>query len=320
MAIDVLDHADCRGQCRWQPSRDITQRSKATHGGADRNDRRKIDVFGHFVPNNVQSGNGVSGYCFVEVLPGRSASLATPNGGRSGTVPFPYRYGGLACPPGAFAAVRRQFPDVKSIGQTRTGHRLAHNWAQIGFIRCCGVEKLFAQLRLKSRVMRICPGSETLSAMLWSAEAAGASTGVASGATLGHAASGSSASGSTIPSIDRSATCWVQASSFTASRFSPACGATPVPHQVAVHRQRGPHHRSVLCVQPHHQSDVAVVLTGQPQHLLGLGAGGDALGGEVGLIGVDRQQRCHLGDGGTGSDVHRFGLSSSGGGSRSVRV
>jgi hypothetical protein len=40
------------------------------------------------------------------------------------------------------------------------------------------------------------------------------------------------------------------------------------------------------------------VLTEQAQDVLGLGTGGDALGGEIGLIRVDRQQRRDLGDGG----------------------
>jgi hypothetical protein len=50
------------------------------------------------------------------------------------------------------------------------------------------------------------------------------------------------------------------------------------PHQSSVHGKRCPHHRSVLRVQPHHQPDVIGVLTEQPQHLLGLGPSGDALG------------------------------------------
>ncbi len=74
-----------------------------------------------------------------------------------------------------------------------------------------------------------------------------------------------------------------------------------------MHGERCPHHRAVLCVQPHHQTDVVGVLTEQAQHVLGLGAGGDALGGEIGLIGVDRQQRRDLGDGGVVSGAQRFG-------------
>jgi hypothetical protein len=74
-----------------------------------------------------------------------------------------------------------------------------------------------------------------------------------------------------------------------------------------VYGQRRPHHRAVLRVQPHHQPDVARVVTEQPQHILGLASGSDALGGEIGLIRVDRQQRRHLGDGGVVSGVQGFG-------------
>jgi hypothetical protein len=49
------------------------------------------------------------------------------------------------------------------------------------------------------------------------------------------------------------------------------------------------------------------VLAEQPQHFLGLGAGSDALGGEIDLVRVDRQQRRHLGDGGMVSGAQRFG-------------
>jgi len=38
--------------------------------------------------------------------------------------------------------------------------------------------------------------------------------------------------------------------------------------------------------------------TQQPQHVVRLGVGGDTLGGEAGLVGVDRPQVGHLGDGG----------------------
>lgn len=78
------------------------------------------------------------------------------------------------------------------------------------------------------------------------------------------------------------------------------------PHQASEHGQGGPHHRCVLRVQSHHQPDVIGILTDQAQHLLGLGARGDALGGEIDLIGVDREQRGHLGDGGMVSGAQGF--------------
>jgi hypothetical protein len=48
------------------------------------------------------------------------------------------------------------------------------------------------------------------------------------------------------------------------------------------------------------------VFTEQPQDVLGLGPSGDALGGEIGPIRVDRQQR-HFGDGGMISGSQRYG-------------
>jgi hypothetical protein len=44
----------------------------------------------------------------------------------------------------------------------------------------------------------------------------------------------------------------------------------------------------------------------QPHYILGLCAGGDALGGQLGLIGVDRGQGGDSGDGGVVSSEQRF--------------
>jgi hypothetical protein len=53
--------------------------------------------------------------------------------------------------------------------------------------------------------------------------------------------------------------------------------------------------------------DVVGVLTEQTQYVLGLGAGGDALGGEVGFVGVDREDGGYFGDGGVVSGAQGVG-------------
>jgi hypothetical protein len=73
-------------------------------------------------------------------------------------------------------------------------------------------------------------------------------------------------------------------------------------------------------LHPRHQLDVVCVLTEQAQDVLGLGAGGDALGGEVGLVRVDRQQRATLAMAAWFRVDRASGESSSGGGNRPVSV
>ena len=72
-----------------------------------------------------------------------------------------------------------------------------------------------------------------------------------------------------------------------------------------MHGQRRPDHRAVLGVQADYQVDVVGVLTEQAQYVIGLGAGGDALGGEIEFIGVDWEQRRRFGDGGMVSGAQR---------------
>lgn len=80
-----------------------------------------------------------------------------------------------------------------------------------------------------------------------------------------------------------------------------------LPHRATVPCQRRSHHRSVLRVQPHRPVDIARVLTDHPRHLLGRGPSGDALGGGIDLIRVDRLQRRHPGDGSMVSGPECFG-------------